>query len=41
MTGIGDAGWWSLGIGLALLDLGCLARSSTWSKRRGRFRRPR
>ena len=35
MTGLGTAGWWALGIGLALLDLGYLALSSTWSKTRG------
>jgi hypothetical protein len=41
MTGLGTAGWWSLGIGLALLDLGYLTLSSTRAKRRGLFGRPR
>ena len=40
-TGLGTAGWWALGVGIALLDLGYLAISSTWSKRRGLFGRAR
>jgi hypothetical protein len=31
--------WWVLAIGLALLDFGYLALSSTWTKRRRWFRK--
>jgi hypothetical protein len=41
MTGLSRYGWWILGIGVALVDLGYLAISSTWSKRRGLFGRAR
>jgi hypothetical protein len=38
-TGMGTASWWALGIGIALLDLGYLAISSTWPKRGRLFHR--
>ena len=39
LTGPHAVTWWLLAIGIALLDLGYLAVSSTWTKKRTRFLR--